>query len=253
MELTEHWPGLKGKERLDDLVDIVPQGYSSLLDVGAGSGYVAGLMTPFFERVTALDLEEPDIADEGIVAVKGDVTQLDFPDDSFDVVLCTEVLEHIPPESLQKACNEICRTARHCVVVGVPHNQDTRVGRTTCRSCGKKNPPWGHVNIFNEELLRRLFHVLRPARISFAGETRTRTNVLSAFLMNVAGNPCGIYGGDQRCLHCGSKLVRPPGPSFFQRICYRLAVCLNAIQECFARARPAWIHMVFTKTDSGCA
>ena len=37
--------------------------------------------------------------------MRGDVTQLEFPNDSFDVVFCTEVLEHVA--ALQKACFEI--------------------------------------------------------------------------------------------------------------------------------------------------
>jgi hypothetical protein len=70
---------------------------------------------------------------------------LGFADDFFDFVLCAEVLEHIPTASLSRACSELGRVSKHYVLIGVPYRQDIRVGRTTCWSCRKKNPPWGHI------------------------------------------------------------------------------------------------------------
>jgi SAM-dependent methyltransferase len=48
-----------------------------------------------------------------------DAHHLPFPDNSFDLVLCLEVLEHLP-DSTVGLC-ELLRVARDCVVVSVPH------------------------------------------------------------------------------------------------------------------------------------
>src|SRR6266513_3954406 len=108
--------------RARDLMSIVPKNLSTVLDIGARDGHFSRLLTEHFESVTALDLTMPQFDFEGVRPVQGDVTKLQFPDNNFDVVFCTEVLEHVP--ALQKACTEIERVARHAVVIGVPYRQD---------------------------------------------------------------------------------------------------------------------------------
>lgn len=235
------------EERIGDLVRISPKGRSSVLDVGARDGRVSIAIAPYFERITVLDLVRPDIRHPKISNVQGDVTELQFPDDSFDVVFCTELLEHIRPEMLERACAEIVRVATYDVVIGVPYKQDLRVGRSVCLSCGKANPPWGHVNVFNERGLVRLFDVLELVRTSFVGINGERTNALSTLLMDLAGNPWGSYGQNETCIHCGCKLLNPPRRRWFQRIFSGAALLLNEMQISLCAARPNWIHMVFRK------
>jgi protein-L-isoaspartate O-methyltransferase len=235
------------QERIHDVMRILPSGFSSVLEIGARDGYLSSLLPSRFSAVTALDLQTPDLGDERIVCVAGDVTRLDFENDSFDVVLCTEVLEHIRPQALQKACDEIARVARHNVVVGVPYQQDLRVGRTTCGSCSQTNPPWGHVNRFDEAALQELFHDLTPVETSFVGRHRESTNRLSAFLLDQAGNPWGTYHQEEPCIHCRRRLMPRSRRNLLQRILAAMAVRLNRLQEAFTRERPRWVHMVFDK------
>jgi 2-polyprenyl-3-methyl-5-hydroxy-6-metoxy-1,4-benzoquinol methylase len=130
------------QERISDLMNIIPKGKDSVLDVGARDGYLSRLLTEHFASVTALDLEKPSIAHDRITCVEGNVTRLELASGSFDVVLCVEVLEHIPGKGLEQACRELSRVAKSHVVIGAPYRQDTRLGRTTCQSCGLSNPPY---------------------------------------------------------------------------------------------------------------
>ena len=110
----------------------------SALDIGARDGHFSVLLTELFGDVTALDLEKPTVSHNKITCVKGDITSLDFDDNTFDLVFCAEVLEHIPPHLLKKATFELSRVSREFLLIGVPYKQDIRVGRTTCYSCGEK-------------------------------------------------------------------------------------------------------------------
>lgn len=233
--------------RIGDLVDIAPKGRSSVLDIGARDGRVSVALAPYFESVTALDLVTPEIRHPKVSCVQGDVTGLRFPDDSFDVVVCAELLEHIRPGMLGKAAAEIVRVASCDVVIGVPYKQDLRIGRTVCRSCGKRNPPWGHVNVFDEDTLTDLFGALEPVATSFIGADGGKTNALSVFLMDLAGNPWGTYNQQEACIHCGSALLTPPPMRCRQRILSSTALLLNALQSALCAPRPNWIHMVFRK------
>ena len=237
----------KEKERIKDLLSIIPQKASSVLDAGARDGFISIALTDYFNSVTALDLEKPDIPHNRIICVKGDITCLQFLDNSFDTVLCSEVLEHIPSHLLKKACNELKRVTRHYLIIGVPYKQDIRVGRTTCYICGAVNPPWGHVNIFDEKKLNILFPDLSCKKMSFVGENNDHTNFISALLMDLAGNPYGVHTQAANCIYCGSKLKIPPNRNLVQKICTKLAIYFNKFQSVFVKPHPNWINIVFKK------
>lgn len=246
MDLTEYRSREIERERIASLMALVHTG-KSLLDVGARDGHVSMMLLERFESIAALDLEKPVISHERIECVQGDVTNLKFPPDTFDIVLCAEVLEHIPEDKLPLACKELMRVARLHVVVGVPFQQDTRVGRTTCAQCACINPPWGHVNTFDEARLRQLFAGHEFEAIAFVGENRERTNALSALLMDWAGNPYGTYSQEEPCIFCGGKLFGPRSMRMWEKVLAKLGVWLRRLCALFSRSHPNWIHVRIRK------
>jgi SAM-dependent methyltransferase len=231
------------QRRVADLLALMPASGESALDVGARDGHLSRLMVERYTRVVAVDLTQPEIDHPRIECWKADATGLPFDDDSFDCVLCAEVLEHIPGASLAKACRELARVARHAVVVGVPYKQDLRSGRTRCGHCGGINPPWGHVNSFDEARLRELFRPLPATRISYVGSTRQITNAMSAALMDFAGNPFGTYEQDEPCVHCNEALTAPAPRNGAQKVATRLAFIADSIQRRVSAAHANWIHV----------
>ena len=105
----------------------------------------------------------------------------------------------------------------------MPYKQDRRMGATHCVFCGRENPCWGHVNDFDEAKLKRLFEGLTPIRTSFVGQTKDRTNAVSAHLMRKARNPWGTYEQDEACVHCGKKLIQPSGRTVIEAVYARVA------------------------------
>lgn len=88
----------------------------TVLEVGVGDGVVCDYLKKRGVAVTTADVDS---------ALKPDtvasVTRLPFPTGAFDVVLCAEVLEHLPFEEFPRALGELRRVARSFVVVSVPH------------------------------------------------------------------------------------------------------------------------------------
>jgi len=247
IDFATHRSAFREHERTRNLIDLIPKGGASVLDAGARDGYLSVLLADHFESVTALDQTNPGVRHRKVISVQGDITSLGYPDNSFDCVMCTEVLEHVPGRLLQKACSELQRVAKKYLLIGVPYKQDLRVARTTCYSCGKKNPPWGHVNAFDEHRLKRLFRGLDIETISNVSTTTVATNAVSRLLMDWAGNPFGTYEQEESCVHCGGRLTPPPPRNQFQRGCTRLAFWLTECQARFVRPRPNWIHILFRK------
>jgi hypothetical protein len=248
MDLTEYRNSPSEKARLGDLMGLLPEKKrDAVLDVGARDGYISRLLTAHFSTVTALDLEQPSIEHDSIRCVKGDITALQFDDASFDLVFCAEVLEHIPTHLLKTACRELARVSSDYLLIGVPYKQDIRVGRSTCGACGKFNPPWGHVNRFDEARLQELFPGLTVARRSFVGETNAQTNALSCALMDMAGNPYGTYSQEEPCIHCGAKLTPPPERKPWQKVLTKIAFTTTTAQKLFVAPYPNWIHLLLHK------
>ena len=153
-------------ERLD-----IKPGYR-VLDIGCGDGrHICALAR--FENVVAVG------ADRDVAALKNtmdklnfektaglqgngqwglcvaDITSLHFPDASFDLVICSEVLEHIGDH--EKAVRELLRILKpgHQLVVSVPRYWPERL----CWALSKDyhDVEGGHVRIYKKQELVQLF------------------------------------------------------------------------------------------------
>lgn len=101
----------------------------TVLDAGCGEGSIGLLLAENGVGSTGVDLSGPNIerARSEAVARKvdslarfevGDAEHLPFPDRSFDVVVSSHVLEHLP--NFDAGWQELCRVARKRIVVALP-------------------------------------------------------------------------------------------------------------------------------------
>lgn len=90
----------------------------SIADVGCGCGYVLKQMkSRGYENLTGVDLVEKSLYPD-INIVCGNIEQLPFEDNQFDVVVCSHTLEHVL--DLPKAISELKRIAKHKLIITVP-------------------------------------------------------------------------------------------------------------------------------------
>ena len=231
--------------RIDSLEAMLPDGISSLLEIGSRDGRVTRMLVKHSETVTALDLEAPRLSLERVTCVQGDVTRLQFADGSFDCVVCTEVLEHVG--ALEQACSELARVTRKWLLVGVPYDQDLRIGRMTCSRCGRTNPRYGHVNQFSEQRLRACFPSLKLERFERLGRIKEATNGVSAWLLDRSRNPWGTYDQQEPCIYCGAVLTPPKTRTVHERIMTKVAMNMNKLQKSIVQPKAIWIHCLFSR------
>jgi ubiquinone/menaquinone biosynthesis C-methylase UbiE len=138
---------------------VEPIGAGSVLDAGCGEGEtlerLAGVLSG---PITGVDLNAGSVEFTAKRIPSGnfqvaDLTDLPFEDSSFDLVLCLEVLEHIPDPA--PALNELVRVCRGDLVLSVPSEPWFRLGSL---ARGKYLSGWGnhpeHVNHWNPRSFR---------------------------------------------------------------------------------------------------
>lgn len=111
------------KVLIDTIKQFKPE---SILDVGAGEGFV---LEKLRQNKIGKKLEGIEYMDEAIALgkktnpqvkiKKGDIYKLPYKDNSFDLIICTEVLEHL--EDPKIALAELKRVTKKHVILSVPN------------------------------------------------------------------------------------------------------------------------------------
>jgi hypothetical protein len=134
--------------------------FESLVDIGGAEGYKAALVRDVFGTdVYSCDLSAAACRRaKAIFDVDGesvDIHALPFADGQFDVVLCSETLEHVA--RIEDATRELLRVARKAVVITVPHEPIEVVEQNI-----RDKVPHGHI------------HALDPHSFDFAAPVAKR-------------------------------------------------------------------------------
>lgn len=145
-----------------DALDHMLDGLSptTVVEVGAGEGRVTSHLVERFPDATVigLDLLDDDLAGDwselGLPMFFGDATRLPFTDDSIDLVVGLEVMEHIPAPG--GALREIARVCKHSAVLSVPREPIWRAGNMARgRYLGDLGNTPGHVNHWSSRSFER--------------------------------------------------------------------------------------------------
>ncbi|RYE40279.1 MAG: class I SAM-dependent methyltransferase, partial [Sphingobacteriales bacterium] len=82
---------------LEMIIDALQGDFKNVLDVGCAKGYVLSEIRKVHPQLnlTGVDFVAENI-EQGINFVKADIRKLPFEDKTFDVVLCSHTIEHMP-------------------------------------------------------------------------------------------------------------------------------------------------------------
>ncbi|MCX6545042.1 MAG: class I SAM-dependent methyltransferase [Acidobacteria bacterium] len=110
------------QERLERTFAALPADISNGLEIGCYDFLVTDRLRARMDLVS-IDLPRRVPAHQGYKLAFADIQDQPFRDRAFDVVFCTEVLEHLPPDVLASGVKEMQRVCRRYILVTVPYRQ----------------------------------------------------------------------------------------------------------------------------------
>lgn len=173
----------------------------SVLNIGVGPGRLERILLERGWRVASLDpsgkaLEA--LAGVEVDARCGYAQQMPFDTASFDVVIASEVLEHIPAATRVDALAEVERVLKPggWFIGSVPYREILSDQEVICPACGTVFHRWGHVSSFDvpdlQNQLSRNFDRIACRRRSFVDWRGARSPV--TFIKAVAQSLMGRLG-----------------------------------------------------------
>jgi len=137
---------------------------NAILDAGCGEGFT---MNKLIQLKIGKKVEGVEYSEESIffgkklfpkLSIKqGSVYELPYKDNSFDLVLCTEVLEHL--EEPSKALREILRVSKEYLLITVPNEPFFRLSNfLRGKNISRLGNDEGHINHWNPRSLRKLLN-----------------------------------------------------------------------------------------------
>ena len=129
-----------------------------ILDMGCGPGSLMYLLHELGLEADGVDfsatskeIAPPEVADRIQI---GSITDIELPENSYDLVICREVFEHMPVIKVQKAVENLCRTSSRFVYVTTRfHPAPTSLFDVATEF--EVDPT--HINCMNKDMLRLMF------------------------------------------------------------------------------------------------
>lgn len=155
-------------ERLAAIQKNIPQGTKTILDCGCASGDIGNTLIKHY------DVQGCDIAAEPLKYCKFPTKQctlseLPYQNRQFDLVICSEVLEHIFPLEYQKACSEIQRVCSKWLLITVPNREEFDYARQQCPHCGTIFHDAWHIRHMDEKAVTEAFPQFTAEKFFYIG------------------------------------------------------------------------------------
>jgi len=247
-DLKETWDSFSDRERqrVQATLALVPQDTSSALDIGCGDGRFLHLMRPLVPLTVGIDYHLEPLRRVQTMRVQGSAIHLPFRDESFDLVIATEVLEHFGMDDFNVAVREATRVSHKYVMITVPYRENVEGGLCLCADCGQTFHRYGHMRSFEKCDLETIGDGLKASLItSIVPIQKTRCPRSVSRMLNARGSTY-VWDANARCPNCGGLAQARTGNSLgivAQRIIWR-------IDKHFPKLEDGWVVAVYQKTST---
>jgi hypothetical protein len=168
--------------------------------------------------VVGFDLSTVALARLSLPRCCGSAAELPFADGSFDLVMATEIMEHLPASLYERSLTELARVAGRHILITVPNGENLEENTAVCGACRAHFHIWGHVRTYTPELMERLFSGFDLSHISFFG---SRVEKYHPFLLWIRHQVAGAWATEAGavCHKCHASQLQPARIPILAKVC----------------------------------
>ena len=235
---------LKEEERIRQTLALIPPGVETILDAGCGDGRVLAQLAGRY-RMFGVDVSYSALGRApNRCRVAGDLSHLPFRDESFDLVLVSEVVEHIPVDALPKVVVELRRVSRKYILITVPYRETLEDAFVRC-SCGFVFHKWGHIQSFDEQKLKSLLSDMVLVKVAYVGARKPADPSILKRMRQSWGGRYALPDVDTICPRCGGRSIESGKRNLLSRVFGGAGIIAGRI---LPPRKATWIGGLFEKS-----
>lgn len=190
--------------RARETLEFIPSFVESVLDIGCGNGTITNLINR--RLVVGLDFAKIPLSNVKRDVIQASVDALPIKSKKFDLVLLTEVLEHLQDNLYSRAIKDIKRLEPEYLLITVPFNENLSIGLCKCRLCGHLFNPNNHYRSFDEKWFKIMFSEYRLEKIGYSSYRCPANEMLFSIRQKM-----GVYSQSSTavCNKCGGSPLPP--------------------------------------------
>ncbi len=209
----------KESQRIRQTLELIPDEVRSVLDAGCGDGRVTMALARGHD-VVGVDVSCNALNREARRSrVASVLTALPFRDESFDLVLVSEVIEHIPADVLPQVLQELRRTAKKYVLITVPYRETLEDASVRCQ-CGFVFHKWGHLKRYDERALVSLYQDMTACAVRLLGPSKPADPGWLKRIGQSWGGRHAVPDADTICPRCCGRLFETSAVNWVSTVCY---------------------------------
>ena len=157
---------------------VIPKDVKTILDIGCGNGVITNELAKDYD-VVGVDRSEKAIAKVKTKTLIASCDKIDIPDKSFNLVLTSEMLEHLEDELFYGAISEMKRLSKKYIFITVPNNENIKKNLVQCPYCKYIFNKTYHLRKLNIKIFQDLFREYKVVKcFKFGSKIRRYNSVL---------------------------------------------------------------------------
>lgn len=216
----------------------IPTGVKNIIDIGCGNGIISNALAANYE-VLGVDISETALAYVQTAKLQASATAIPLPENSYDLVFSSEMLEHLNDQDLYLACSEMMRLSKRYLLISVPHREQLAKSLLQCSSCGHVYHAYGHLHSFDKALLQELFPGCKQLKSTIFGPLERDWNPALLWIKHKLAHQYFHPNAAVLCPHCG-------GEGFVQTSNILSKAC-NALFPLLTKPRPYWLMLLLER------
>lgn len=235
------------KENIKVVSTFIPSDVNTIIDVGCGNGLITNELSKKY-KVLGVDRSKNALSFVTCDKLESSCDQIAVPNESFDLVFSSELLEHLNDEIYKGTISEFKRISKKYILISVPFDESLSKGKIQCEKCHYIYHRCLHMRVFNENVIKKDFPDYKIlSSHTFGLKVRKYNQTIAKIKQSISKPkswiPLYMTKNESRqtlCPNCEHKFIYPYKFNFFAFMC-------DAVNVMITKKIPYWYIVLLEK------